>query len=93
MICMIFQYGTWCFTNWKKQTSKSPTQLSSNLLVVVLVKDPRKSPKGCAPIPDKILRFWPEVPIYPDKNCKILDKVCAKVWIKFCRDGTLCRPG
>ena len=34
---MMFQYGTWCFTNWKKQTSKSPTQLSSNLLVVVVL--------------------------------------------------------
>ena len=47
-------------------------------------QDPRKSPKGCAPIPDKILEFWPEVPIYSDKICKILDKVCAKIRIKFC---------
>jgi hypothetical protein len=37
------------------------------------------------------LEFWPEVPFYPDKNRKILDKVCAKIRIKFCEDGTLCR--
>ena len=55
-------------------------------------RTPRKSPKGCVPIPDKILEFWPEVPIYPDKNRKILDQVCAKIGIKFCWDGTLCRP-
>ena len=24
------------------------------------------------------------LPIYPDKNCKILDKVCTKIRIKFC---------
>ena len=45
MICMMFQYGTWCFTNWKKKTSKSPTQLSSNLLVVVLVNTVIDTPK------------------------------------------------
>ena len=36
--------------------------------------------------PDKILEFWPEVPIYPDENRKILDQVCARIRIKFCRD-------
>ena len=40
-----------------------------------------------------VIKFWPEVPIYPDKNRKILVKVCAKIRIKFCWDGTLCRPG
>lgn len=38
------------------------------------------------PTPDKILEFWPEC-FYPDKNRKNLKQVCARIRIKFGRDG------
>ena len=34
-------------------------------------QDPRKSPKGCVQIRDKILEIWPEVCFYPYKIGKI----------------------
>ena len=72
-LVFFFFFFFFFFFNWYLICLNSLLLVRTHLLIEPFfniddefTEDPRKSPRGCVPTLDKILKFWPEVPIYSE---------------------------